>query len=111
MRNYAIISNEYNKTFDVNSITVGSGHDTGIDGIAIIVNGHLIEEMDEVSDLLKNNGYLDVTYIFTQVKTSSYFEAKEINNFYFGIQDFFPSLLNYLGIVRLKNSLKSLNLL
>ena len=45
--------------------------------------------MDEVSDLLKNNGYLDVTYIFTQVKTSSYFEAKEINNFYFGIQDFF----------------------
>lgn len=89
--NYTIISNEYNKTFDVNSITVGSGNDTGIDGIAIIVNGHLIEEVDEVSDLLKNNGYLDVTYIFTQVKTSSYFESKEINNFYFGIQDFFST--------------------
>ncbi|MCD9506563.1 AIPR family protein [Photobacterium phosphoreum] len=89
--NYTIISNEYNKTFDISSITVGAGADTGIDGIAIIVNGHLVEEIDEVSDLLTSNGYLDVTYIFTQVKTSSNFETKDMNTFYFGVNDFFAT--------------------
>jgi hypothetical protein len=27
-------------------------NDTGIDGLAIIVNGHLIEELNEIDDLL-----------------------------------------------------------
>lgn len=87
--NYSILSREYSKTFDINSITIGAGSDTGIDGIAIIINGHLVEEEAEVDDLLESNGYLDVTYIFTQAKTSSNFDAKELQNFYFGIQDFF----------------------
>lgn len=87
--NYTVISNEYNKTFDVNSVTVGAGSDTGIDGIAIIVNGHLIEDTDEINDLLKSNGYLDVTYIFIQSKTSSNFDTKEMQAFYFGVNDFF----------------------
>lgn len=87
--NYTIISNEYNKTFDVELVTIGSGHDTGIDGIAIVVNGYLIEEIEEIDDLLQKNGYLEVTYIFIQTKTSSNFEAKEINTFYFGVNDFF----------------------
>lgn len=87
--NYTILSNEYNKTFDVNSITVGSGGDTAIDGIAIIVNGHLIEDVDEIDDLLSSNGSLDVTYIFIQSKTSSNFDTHAINAFYFGVSDFF----------------------
>jgi len=87
--NYTVLSNEYNKTFDVNSVTVGAGSDTGIDGIAIIVNGHLVEDTDEIDDLLKSNGYLDVTYIFIQSKTSSYFDTKEMHAFYFGVNDFF----------------------
>jgi len=87
--NYTVLSNEYNKTFDVNSVTVGAGSDTGIDGIAIIVNGHLVEDTDEINDLLKSNGYLDVTYIFIQSKTSSNFDTKEMQSFYFGVNDFF----------------------
>ena len=87
--NYTVLSNEYNKTFDVNSVTVGAGSDTGIDGIAIIVNGHLVEDTDEIDDLLKSNGYLDVTYIFIQSKTSSNFDTKEMHAFYFGVNDFF----------------------
>lgn len=86
---YTVVSNELNKTFDVESITTGNGHDTGIDGIAIIVNGYLVEEIDEIDDLLKKNGYLEVTYIFIQSKTSSNFESRDINTFYFGINDFF----------------------
>lgn len=87
--NYTVIADEYNKTFDVDLVSTGSGSDTGIDGIAIIVNGHLVEDIDEVNDLLENNGFLDVTYIFIQAKTSSSFDTKEIHSFYFGVSDFF----------------------
>jgi hypothetical protein len=87
--NFSVISNEYNKTFNIDQTTIGAGNDTGIDGIAIIVNGHLVEESDEINDILKNNGYLDVTYIFTQAKTSSSLDTKEMHGFYFGVSDFF----------------------
>ncbi|MFC6102831.1 AIPR family protein [Olivibacter domesticus] len=87
--NYTVVSNEYNKTFDVDSIAVGDGNDTGIDGIAIIVNGQLIESTEEIDDLLEKNNFLEVDYIFIQSKTSSKFESAEINTFIFGIQDFF----------------------
>jgi len=87
--NYSILSNEYNKTFDVKTITVGAGADTGIDGMAIIVNGHLVEDTDEIDGLLESNGFLEVTYLFIQAKTSSYFDTKEMHGFYFGVSDFF----------------------
>ncbi|MBA6339923.1 AIPR family protein [Colwellia sp. MB02u-10] len=87
--NYSILSNEYNKTFDAKTITVGAGADTGIDGLAIIVNGHLVEDTDEVDSLLESNGFLDVTYLFIQTKTSSSFDTKEMHGFYFGVSDFF----------------------
>jgi len=87
--NYTVIADEYNKTFDVDMISTGAGNDTGIDGVAIIVNGHLVEDTDEVNDLLESNGFLDVTYIFIQAKTSSRFDTKEMHAFYFGVSDFF----------------------
>lgn len=87
--NYSVLSNEYNKTFDAKAITVGAGSDTGIDGLAIIVNGHLVEDADEVDSLLEANGFLDVTYLFIQAKTSSSFDTKEMLAFYFGVSDFF----------------------
>lgn len=46
--NYSVLSNEYNRTFETEAITVGSGSDTGIDGVAIIANGHLVESEEEV---------------------------------------------------------------
>ena len=87
--NFSTVSNEYNKTFDLEFVTVGNGNDTGIDGIAIIVNGQLIETVDEIDDLLDKNGSIEVTYVFTQAKTSSNFNSGEINTFIFGIKDFF----------------------
>jgi hypothetical protein len=87
--NYSVLSNEYNKTFDAKTVTIGAGADTGIDGLAIIVNGHLVEDTDEVDSLLESNGFLDVTYLFIQAKTSSSFDTKEMHAFYFGVSDFF----------------------
>ena len=89
LANYTVVSNEFNKTFDVESITVDEGNDTGLDGIAIIVNGQLVESTDEIDDLLEKNNFLEIEYIFVQAKTSANFDSAEINTFIFGIQDFF----------------------
>ena len=89
--NYTIVSNEYNKTFDIENLTIGEGNDTGIDGLAIIVNGQLTESKDEVDDLIEKNNFLDVEFIFTQSKTSSKFSGADINTFFFGVLDFFSN--------------------
>ena len=94
--NYSILSSEYQKSFDIEFVTVGEGNDTGLDGIAIIVNGVLIENTDEIDDLLDKNGYLEVEYVFIQSKTSSSFDSGEIGKFLHGVKDFFtenPSLV------------------
>ncbi|MBD2428034.1 hypothetical protein H6G62_18995 [Phormidium sp. FACHB-1136] len=101
--NYCTFSKEYNRTFDARAVTIGSGNDTGIDGIGIIVNGYLVDDIEEVSDLLEQNGYLEVTYIFVQSKTSSSFESKEIGSFCFGVKDFFsetPGLIRNDDVTR-----------
>ncbi|MGJ7030570.1 AIPR family protein [Niabella hirudinis] len=89
LANYTIASNEYNKTFDVEAITVGDGNDTGLDGIAIIVNGQLVDSTDEIDDLLDKNNFLEIEFILVQSKTSSSFDGSDINTFLFGVQDFF----------------------
>jgi hypothetical protein len=101
---YCVVSNEYSKSFDVGLITVGEGGDTGIDGLAILVNGQLIEDKDEIDGLLERNNFLEVTYIFIQSKTSSNYNSGEINTFIFGVKDFFsegPSLVRNSVITRL----------
>ena len=101
--NYSIVGNEYNKTFDCSLLNIGGSDDTGIDGIAIIVNGHLIENTDEIESLRESNGSLEVTFIFIQAKTSSSFELGEMLKFYTGIKDFFaetPSLRRNSDIVK-----------
>ena len=93
--NFVAVSNEHNKTFDYQIVSTGKGGDCGIDGICIIANGNIVDCRDEIDDLLDHNGVLDITFIFIQSKTSSNFDTKEINSFYFGVQDFFseqPSL-------------------
>jgi hypothetical protein len=93
---YSIVSREHSETFDIDRVSVGNGNDTGIDGIAIIVNGKLIESKDEVDDLINLNKYLDVTFIFIQSKSSGSFDSGDIAKFLFGVADFFeqqPKLL------------------
>ncbi|PQO26661.1 AIPR family protein [Blastopirellula marina] len=94
--NFAVIANEYSETFDVTDIHAGSAADTGLDGVAILVNGSLVTDEEEIEDLAKRNNYLDVTFVFIQGKTSSSFDSSEFGNFAFGVKDFFsdePSLV------------------
>ncbi len=89
LANYTVVSNEYNRTFDLDKITVGDGGDTGLDGIAIIINNQLIESVDEFNDLLEQNQSLLVEYLFIQSKSSATFDGGDIGTFLSGVSDFF----------------------
>jgi hypothetical protein len=67
--NYCVGSKYISDAFSFEDITVGEGHDTGIDGLAIIVNGHLIDSKEDIEFFNKSLGRLDVQFIFIQSKT------------------------------------------
>ena len=93
---FVIVRGEHSESFDTDDIVVGDGNkssagggDTGIDGIAIVANGQLITDIEELEELIERSGYLDVTFIFIQAETSSSFEGSKIGTFGFGVVDFF----------------------
>lgn len=86
---YCSVSQQYTELFDVTDLIVGDGLDCGIDGLAIIANGTMINSIEEIDDLIElNNGLNDVQFIFVQAKTSSKFSYGEIGTFGAGVKDF-----------------------
>jgi AIPR protein len=92
---YIVVRGEHTESFGTDDIVVGDdeaskgGTDIGIDGIAIIANGILITDVEELEELAERLGYLDVSFIFIQAETSSNFEGSKIGTFGFGVVDFF----------------------
>jgi len=86
---YIITSLHYQESFDSNDISTGSGNDTGIDSISIMINGSFIVEPEEVADIADSSSYLDVEFIMTQSETSSNFDSKKIGSFCYGVKDIF----------------------
>lgn len=41
--NYCVVSKQYPREFDIENLSVGGGDDIGADGIAITVNGNIIQ--------------------------------------------------------------------
>lgn len=95
-------------TFSPADLTTGSGGDTGIDAIGIIVNNNLVTDVDTIEDLLGLNGYLDVTFVFVQAERSPHFDSAKIAKLGFGVRDFFgekklprnESIQNYDAIMK-----------
>jgi hypothetical protein len=77
------------ETFDTHDVVLGSGSDTGIDAVAIIVNGALVTDPEMVEELAATNGYIDAAFIFVQAERSPGFETAKIGQFGFGVVDFF----------------------
>jgi len=87
---YVTVRRHYSEAaFHSRDIVTGDGGDTGIDGIAIIVNNNLVTEVDEIDEILSVNGFLDVTFLFVQAERSSSFESAKIGTFGYGVRDFF----------------------
>lgn len=86
---FITVRRHFSETFDTADIVVGSGGDTGIDGIAILVNGSLITDLESLEEQSERAGYLDVAFVFIQAERSSGFDSSKIGNFGFGVGDFF----------------------
>lgn len=86
---YSIVGGEHEETFSTDSLVTGAGGDAGIDGIAVIVNGSLISDVDQIDDIVAQNGYCEAKFIFVQSETSSNFDMQKIGQFGFGVSDFF----------------------
>jgi AIPR protein len=92
------------EVLDTGEVVLGSSGDTGIDAIAILVNGSLVDSISAVEEFAESNGYLDVTFLFVQAERSSNFETAKIGTFGFGVMDFFkesPSLPRSAEVERL----------
>lgn len=87
--NFCIISKQYPRDFDFEDLSVGGGGDSAIDGVAIIVNGNIVQEPEEIDFFLNRNGSLHVSFAFIQSKTSNKFSGAQILNFLAGIRNFF----------------------
>jgi hypothetical protein len=78
---YSVISSRHDEEITTDDLVVGDGGDLGIDAYAILVNGRLISDEEEVAELLTLNGYLDVEFIFVQAKRSPKFDGGSILTF------------------------------
>jgi hypothetical protein len=89
--NFISVSSEYSDEFDVEDIHTGGGDDLGIDGIAVLANGTLISDAEEIDDLAAANRYLEVDIVCCQAKSGGSFSGSEISNFFFGVKDLFSA--------------------
>lgn len=87
--NYCVVSKHHPDAFEPEDVSAGGSGDLGLDGIAIIVNDHLVFSNNDVEHLKKVLRRLDVRFIFTQSKTSSHFDGADIGTFFNGVRQFF----------------------
>ncbi|HWP55044.1 MAG TPA: AIPR family protein, partial [Pyrinomonadaceae bacterium] len=86
---YVTIRRHYSKTFDTGDLVTSGGDDTGVDAIAMIVNGVLITDIDIFKEIAEQASHFDVVCVFVQAERSAAFDGRTIGNFGFGVQDFF----------------------
>jgi len=86
--NYSIISKLNRSSFELEDIHTGSGGDCAIDGLCLIVNGKIVTDLGELSEVVEGPGYLDADLIFIQSKTTSSFSGSDIGSFIHGVKDF-----------------------
>jgi hypothetical protein len=86
---YIVTSRQLGEALDTTEIVTGSGGDTGIDAIAVIVNGTLMTDVEAFDDHCGRVGALDVTFVFVQAERSAGFNGAKIGQFQYGVLDFF----------------------
>ena len=68
--NYCIASREHPENMEFETMRVGGRGDLAIDGIAVLVNEHLVSSNEDVDFFKRNLRRLDVRFLFVQSKTS-----------------------------------------
>jgi len=83
---FITVGQHYTETFDTEELLVGTA--AGIDAIAVIVNGTLVTDVEELEEEL-NAPELDVTFVFVQADRSAGFDVGKLGNIGFATADFF----------------------
>lgn len=87
-------------------VLVGGGGDGGIDTVAILVNDRLVSTDEGLQFFFENHGRLEVEFVFVQSKSSSSFNAAEIGNFVYGVEQFFSAALNNASPIVFKSEIQ-----
>jgi len=87
--NYCIVSRATSDSFDIEDLSTEGEGDTGVDGVAVLVNAHIVSSPEDVDFFRDRVGRLDVDFIFIQSKSGEHFRAAEIGTFLFGVKEFF----------------------
>lgn len=90
--NFSIISKLNRSSFELDDIHSGRGGDCAIDGLCLVVNGKIVTDIDELTDLVEVPGYLDSDITFIQTKTTSSFSGSDIGSFIHGVKDFLSDI-------------------
>jgi hypothetical protein len=84
---YLSIRRHYgDSSFDLSDVMIGSGGDGGIDASAVIINGALVTDVDDIKEIA-SSGNLRVEFVFVQAERSQGFSASKIGNFGFGVSE------------------------
>ncbi|MDP9863266.1 MULTISPECIES: AIPR family protein [Streptosporangium] len=86
---HCVVSAEYDDAFEPEDLRTGGGNDLGFDAVALIVNGDLVEDVEEIRDLKDRNNYLQARIIIVQARTTSGFTGTTITDLADNICDFF----------------------
>ncbi|MFF0713593.1 AIPR family protein [Streptomyces bauhiniae] len=92
---YCVISGEFDGEFDPVEVRTGGGNDLAVDAAALVVNGDIVTEPEEIDDLRSRNNYLQARILIAQAKTTSGFDGARITDLADNLCDFFseaPSL-------------------
>lgn len=86
---FITVGRHYSETFDTEELLVGTA--AGIDAIAIIVNGSLVTDTEELDEEL-TAPELDVAFIIVQADRSASFDVGKLGNIGFATADFFKEV-------------------
>ena len=87
---YATIQRLHSETFDTDDVVLNDSA-MGIDGVAIIVNGVLCNDIDTFIAVNEMASSLDITFIFVQADRSRSFDTGKMGNFVYAVRDFFKN--------------------
>ncbi|WP_328645708.1 AIPR family protein [Amycolatopsis sp. NBC_00348] len=77
---YCVLSSFYENEFAPDSFRTGGGNDLGIDAFAVLVDGDLLHDADDVVRVMDNRIRPAVDIVFIQAKTSSRFDSRVISD-------------------------------
>lgn len=86
--NYCIVKREATATFELEQLNIGKNGNPGIDGMAILLNGIVINEPNDVHYFINKKQSFDVDIILTQAKTAAKFDSGEILKFISSAKNF-----------------------